>query len=121
MYKTFKITDDIIGFSGYVDSDVESFTNAVKELKTNEDKKYGYFHGKGIEHVDKSFSHKVKEITVEDGVVYGAIEPMDNQQGKMLKDMLKNNLLQYLEVVPSCVISENGNVDEILSFNVIMS
>lgn len=104
MLKLHKIDDSHVQFStslNDIEYDKMDFLDAVEDYdftcKTDKSKSFGYFGEHGL---IENVSHCVESIEIdeENDWVYGTVVLCDTPKGNQVKEILKNNLTQYLNM-----------------------
>lgn len=128
MFKLNQIDDEHIQFSMCIEDsrfESESLIDAIYEYSMSDKNKFGCF-GYGETIKLSEVSHNIDEIHVdeENGWIYGILKVLDTPNGKRIKEFMKNNIIQYLQLDINGFghrdsEDEKQKIDNILSINFI--
>ena len=125
MFRLNQIDENHIQFSGSIEDTIfekESFKDEMYNLQDRienedvfgqvEDKIYNKTFVDMINpqvNVSK-ISHKITDVNVDEehDYVYGTMEILDTTEGKVIKELMKHNCLNYMKATVSCI----GNYDD---------
>lgn len=126
MFRLNQIDENHIQFSGSIEDTIfekESFKNEMYNLQDRIENNEDIF-GQVVDKIySKTFvdminpqvnvskiSHKITDVNVDEehDYVYGTMEILDTPEGKVIKELMKHNCLNYMKATVSCI----GNYDD---------
>lgn len=136
MFRLNQIDENHIQFSGSIEDTIfekESFKDEMYNLQDRienedvfgqvEDKIYNktFVDGNINPQVNVSkISHKITNVNVDEehDYVYGTMEILDTPEGKVIKELMKHNCLNYMKATVSCIGNYDGKSGDQNKFHI---